>query len=446
MAAAHSISLQAFVYRTLTLRLVLMALVIGLFTGVSVFLSERQTLLAQVVEESRAEIQLLLLRTTQIVREHHREQRAAFYQALQERIAVTVKPLNGIYVYAHFFQVGSEESEERRDASYPLIDAVVDFARSLPRQPPAPGREAGLVRLQGRPHVWVVVPLSSASGGYQVLAQAVFVPSEATLQAIGRKLRHSVLLTLLIVAATSGLLYPVILLLVRRLTQFSRNLLDANLGTLSLLASAIAKRDSDTDVHNFRVTLYAVRLAETLQVDNPTLQTLIKGSFVHDVGKIGIRDDILRKPGRLDEEEFALMREHVRHGLDIIAGSPWLGDAAQVVGSHHERFDGSGYPAGLVGAAIPLVARIFAVADVFDALTSKRPYKEPLSFETTLELLLQGRGSHFDPAVLDVFCTIVEPLYHAYAGRDDQGLRDELQAVITRVFSEGEIVLEVPEA
>lgn len=443
MAASHPLSLQAFVYRTLTLRLVLMALVIGLLTGALVFFTERQTLLAQVVEESRAEIQLLLSRTTQIVREQHREQRAAFYQALEERMAVAVKPLNGTYVYVHFFQIGTEESEERRNASYPLIDAVVDFARSLPRQPPAPGREAGLVRLQGQPHVWVVVPLSSANGTYQVLAQAVFVPSEATLQAIGRKLRHSVLLTLLIVAATSGLLYPAILLLVRRLTQFSRHLLDANLGTLSLLASAIAKRDSDTDVHNFRVTLYAARLAEALQVDNPTLQTLVKGSFVHDVGKIGVRDDILLKPGRLDAEEFALMREHVRHGLDIIAGSSWLGDAAQVVGSHHERFDGSGYPAGLAGAAIPLVARIFAVADVFDALTSKRPYKEPLSFEATLEMLCQGRGSHFDPAVLDVFCAIAGPLYQTYAGRDDQGLRDELQAVITRVFSEGEIVLDV---
>ena len=116
-----------------------------------------------------------------------------------------------------------------------------------------------------------------------------------------------------------------------------------------------------------------------------------------------------------------------------------------MVGCHHERFDGSGYPAGLTGAAIPLVARIFAVVDVFDALTSQRPYKEPLGLAATLEVLRQGRGSHFDPAVLDVFCAMAGSLYQAYAGRDDQGLRDELQRMITRVFSAGEIVLDVSE-
>jgi HD-GYP domain-containing protein (c-di-GMP phosphodiesterase class II) len=136
------------------------------------------------------------------------------------------------------------------------------------------------------------------------------------------------------------------------------------------------------------------------------------------------------------------MREHVRHGLDIIGTSPWLADAVQVVGSHHERFDGSGYPAGLAGEAIPLVARIFAVADVFDALTSKRPYKEPFAYEAAMALLRRDRGRHFDPVVLDAFSTIAQALHQTYAGRDHQGLRDELQAVLARVFSRGEIVLD----
>lgn len=136
------------------------------------------------------------------------------------------------------------------------------------------------------------------------------------------------------------------------------------------------------------------------------------------------------------------MQIHVRHGLDIIGGSAWLADAAQVVGGHHERFDGGGYPEGLAAEAIPLTARIFAVVDVFDALTSKRPYKEPLTYEATMALLRQGRGSHFDPAVFDAFATIAQHLYHTYVGRDDQGLRDELQAVVARVFSQGEIVLD----
>jgi HD-GYP domain-containing protein (c-di-GMP phosphodiesterase class II) len=442
MAVSHPVSLQTFVYRTLTRRLVLMAVLISVSIAAIVYFSERHNLRVQVVEESRVAIRLLLARAVQIMQTQGSGQQDAFHQALEERLAVAFKPQNGEFVYANFFQVGTGASEERLDTKYPLIDTVARFARSLPRAAPAQGQEAGIITLGERLHVWVVVPLTDTVGPNPAYAQAVFAPSESVLQAIRQKLQRSVLVSLLIVVATSALLYPVILQLVRKLTLFSRNLLDANLGTLSLLASAIAKRDSDTDVHNFRVTLYAARLAEALHLDNTAVQTLVKGAFVHDVGKIGVRDDILLKPGKLDEEEFAQMQVHVRHGLDIIGGSTWLADAAQVVGGHHERFDGSGYPEGLAGEAIPLAARIFAVADVFDALTSKRPYKEPLAYEATMDVLRQGRGSHFDPAVFDAFATIAKKLYHAYAGRDDQGLRDELQAVVARVFSQGEIVLD----
>jgi HD-GYP domain-containing protein (c-di-GMP phosphodiesterase class II) len=442
MARSRPLSLQTFVYRTLTLRLTLMALVIGLLTAVAVYYTQRQNLRALVAEEARTEIQLLIARTLQIVHEQGKEQRAAFHQALEERLAVAVKPRDGDFVYVNFFQIGTNESEERRAAGYPLIGPVVGFARDQPRVAPAQGEQAEVVMLGERIHIWVVMPLTDPASPQPAYAQAMFAPSESARLALQEKLRHSVLLALLIVVATSALLYPVILQLVRKLTLFSRNLLEANLGTLSLLASAIAKRDSDTDVHNFRVTLYAVRLAEALHLENSAIQTLIKGAFLHDVGKIGVRDEILLKPGRLDAEEFAQMQAHVRHGLDIIGGSLWLADAAQVVGGHHERFDGSGYPEGLAGAAIPLAARIFAVADVFDALTSKRPYKEPLTCEAALTLLHQGRGSHFDPALVDAFSAIAGPLYHRYAGRDDQGLRDELKTIITRSFSQGDIVLD----
>jgi HD-GYP domain-containing protein (c-di-GMP phosphodiesterase class II) len=228
---------------------------------------------------------------------------------------------------------------------------------------------------------------------------------------------------------------------VGKLTFFSRNLLDANLAALSLLASAIAKRDSDTDVHNFRVTLYAVRLAESLHLANKEIQSLIKGAFLHDVGKIGIRDNILLKAGGLNEEEFTLMKDHVRHGVDIIQDSAWLSDGAPVVEGHHEKFDGSGYPRGLAGEAIPLLARIFAVGDVFDALTSRRPYKEPLAFEAAMLILREGRGRHFDPKIVEAFEVIAPELYRSWAIRDDQGLREELKTVITRYFSKGEILL-----
>ncbi len=270
----------------------------------------------------------------------------------------------------------------------------------------------------------------------------MFFPSVAfgSEQTIAQKLRRTVILTMLVVLASSGLLYPVILHLVNRLTLFSRNLLEANLDTLTLLASAIAKRDSDTDAHNFRVTFYAVRLAESLGLSTSELQALIKGAFLHDVGKIGVRDKILLKAGRLNAEEFSLMQEHVRHGMEIISGSDWLRDAAQVIESHHEKYDGSGYPMGKTGEAIPLLARIFAVADVFDALTSRRPYKEPFSCDAALAILEQGRRTHFDPRVLDAFQPLAPQLYRSCADSDAQQLRNDLRTVITRYFSEGLIV------
>ncbi|MGD9947866.1 MAG: HD-GYP domain-containing protein [Desulfobulbus sp.] len=442
MARSRPSSLQAFIYRTLTLRLAMMAVVLGFLIGCVVYLSERQNLQAQVVEGARIEIQLLIDRTSHLVAEQSKDPRVAFHQALEERLSIRRQSKDGGFVYAKFYQVGSTDSEERIDANYPLIDAVKQFAQSLQRSTSAmQGEKAEAVTLGGRLHIWVLMPIFQSVGSNPSYALAIFAPSKSARQALHKKLQRSIILALLIVGATSVLLYPVILQLVHKLTQFSQNLLDANLGTLSLLASAISKRDSDTDIHNYRVTLYAVRLAETLHLENSAIQTMIKGAFLHDVGKIGVRDDILLKPDKLDVEEFVEMQAHVGYGLDIISSSMWLADAAQVVGCHHEKYDGSGYPAGQAGEAIPLAARIFAVVDVFDALTSKRPYKQPLSFEATMDILQQGRGSHFDPIIVDVFATIAPDLYQGFAGCDDQRLRDHLRALITRYFSQGDIVL-----
>ena len=152
-----------------------------------------------------------------------------------------------------------------------------------------------------------------------------------------------------IVIATTLLIYPLIRRLVERLSDLSIHLLDANLETLQVLGNAIAKRDSDTDAHNYRVTIYSVRLAEAHSVDNAAIRRLIKGAFLHDVGKIGVRDHVLLKPGRLNEEEFEIMKTHVSHGLDIIARSHWLRDAGEVIGGHHEQYAGKGYFGGSGG-------------------------------------------------------------------------------------------------
>jgi HD-GYP domain-containing protein (c-di-GMP phosphodiesterase class II) len=166
------------------------------------------------------------------------------------------------------------------------------------------------------------------------------------------------------------------------------------------------------------------------------IQGLIKGAFLHDVGKIGVRDNILLKPGRLDTREFEVMKSHVSHGLDIVNRSEWLDDANQVVAYHHEKFDGSGYFAGLKGEEIPLIARIFAIADVFDALTSRRPYKDPVSFQETMEILENEKGCHFDPQLVDTFAELAEDLYQQYAGKNDDYLKDILATIRERYFQE----------
>ena len=435
-------TLHRFVYRTLTLRLLLMAFLISVLTGGAVYFLEQQNLQQQVVDDARAALQQLVARSAAIIESSGLNEQAAFLQALDERQAMKIKPKEGDFVYASFFSREHQRVEERLASDYPLIDAVTRFARALPREGLTDGQTVATVRLDGRLHIVLAMPILSPAGKIEGYSQGIFALSEAARMLSQRKLQRSITLAIFAVLVTSALLYPVVLRLFHRLTLFSRNLLEANLSTLSLLASAIAKRDSDTDVHNFRVSLYAVRLAEHIGVPTDALQSLVKGAFLHDVGKIGVRDDILLKAGQLDEEEFALMQEHVRHGLEIISTSAWLQDAAAIVGGHHEKYDGSGYPQGLAREAIPLAARIFAIADVFDALTSARPYKKALSLDQALAILHKGRGSHFDPALLDAFVPLAQELYAAYAMRDDQGLRDELKALITRIFSEGAILLE----
>jgi HD-GYP domain-containing protein (c-di-GMP phosphodiesterase class II) len=158
----------------------------------------------------------------------------------------------------------------------------------------------------------------------------------------------------------------------------------------------------------------------------------MKGAFVHDVGKIGIRDAVLLKPGRLTDEEFNEMKKHVQHGRDIVQRSYWLSDTLDVVGGHHEKYDGSGYDRGLTGAEIPLHARIFSIADVFDALTSKRPYKEPFGYDKAMAILQEGRGTHFDPELVNVFAKISRALFDEIATGDDERSRKYLARILDR--------------
>ncbi|MGC2165647.1 MAG: HD-GYP domain-containing protein [Gallionella sp.] len=191
----------------------------------------------------------------------------------------------------------------------------------------------------------------------------------------------------------------------------TREVLDSHLSIMGALGRAIAKRDSDTGAHNYRVAWIAACIAERMGLSGRAMQSLIAGAFLHDVGKIGVPDSILLKPGKLDDDESGIMRTHVAQGEEIVGGTGWLGGARSVVAAHHEKWDGSGYPHQLKGEKIPLPARIFAVADVFDALCSKRPYKESMGFDSVMSVLEKETGSHFDPSVMKVFRTMAHDIF-----------------------------------
>lgn len=220
----------------------------------------------------------------------------------------------------------------------------------------------------------------------------------------------------------------------RELELISGALLNANVGMLEVLGSAIAKRDSDTCAHNYRVTIYSIHLGKALQLTESSLRSLIKGAFLHDIGKIAISDAILLKPGRLDAGEFEVIKTHVYHGSEIIKAYQWLSDAEDIVFHHHEKYNGNGYPDGLKAEQIPLSARIFAIADVFDALTSQRPYKEAYSFEKALQIMKDDAGSHFDPVIFKLFTEGVAETYHVLRNYNEAQLAASLHTIMQAYF------------
>ncbi len=230
------------------------------------------------------------------------------------------------------------------------------------------------------------------------------------------------------------IVYPVIQVLHHRLRQKNRDLVQANLGILESLANAAAKRDSDTSTHNYRVTLYAINLGIELGLSDIQIRQLIKGAFLHDVGKIGVADAVLLKDSALSADEFREMKAHVELGVDILKHNAWLEDALEVVAYHHEKYDGSGYPYGLKGESIPLVARIFTLVDVFDALTSKRPYKEAFACERSVDMLEGKCAGQFDPELLRVFARIARSLYLQINQSSEAELREQLRRQIDRYF------------
>ena len=188
-----------------------------------------------------------------------------------------------------------------------------------------------------------------------------------------------------------------------KLQEAYRTLKKAHLESVKVLAEAIDAKDPYTRGHSDRVKGMSLRLALSLGLTEDKMEILEYGALLHDIGKIGINDGILQKEGPLTPEEFQLIQEHPSIGVKIVEGVEFFEDMIPMIRHHHERFDGAGYPDGLIGEAIPLEARIIAISDAFDAMTSLRPHRPLLPFEDVLVEMERGKGRQFDPKILEVF-------------------------------------------
>jgi HD-GYP domain-containing protein (c-di-GMP phosphodiesterase class II) len=191
--------------------------------------------------------------------------------------------------------------------------------------------------------------------------------------------------------------------LLENLQRSNLELVVAYNDTIEGWSRAMDLRDRETEGHTQRATEMTLKLARHMGLSEAELAHVRRGALLHDIGKIGVPDHILNKPGSLTDEEWAVMRKHPQFAYDLISPIAYLAPALDIPYCHHEKWDGSGYPRGLKGGQIPLSARLFAVVDVFDALTSDRPYRPAWSKQKALAYIRENAGSHFDPACVEAF-------------------------------------------
>ena len=199
--------------------------------------------------------------------------------------------------------------------------------------------------------------------------------------------------------------------------------------TLEALGDALDLKDAETEGHSKRVTAFTIAIARAMELPQERVRVIARGAFLHDIGKMAIPDAILRKPGRLSPDEQAIMQGHAYDGYQMLRKIPFLQEAAEIVYSHQERYDGSGYPRGLKGDQIPLGARIFAVADTFDAMTSDRPYRAAQSISSGRREIERNVGTQFDPEVVRVFLSVPERIWVELRSEiENQGMHRRYEA------------------
>jgi HD-GYP domain-containing protein (c-di-GMP phosphodiesterase class II) len=208
-------------------------------------------------------------------------------------------------------------------------------------------------------------------------------------------------------------------LLISHLQRRNRELSQSYLDTVNIVMKAVEARDSYTRGHSERVSALAKAIGNQMKLSEEQLFNLEIGSLLHDVGQISIPDAILQKPGPLEDDEYARVKRHPEDGKKMVEPVSYLDEAIPTILYHHERFDGSGYPEKLQGEQIPLSGRIIAVADVFDALTNDRPYRDRLPTQKAVQMIKDGKGSKFDPAVVDVFLGVIKTYKTRPAKQED---------------------------
>lgn len=198
----------------------------------------------------------------------------------------------------------------------------------------------------------------------------------------------------------------------KQLSQALRDLEKSYDYTLEAFAGALDLKDAETEGHCQRVTSYTILIARNMGVESNVLRHIARGAFLHDIGKMGIPDSILRKPGPLTDEEWRVMRNHAEIGYGVLRNIPFLQKAAEIVLTHQERYDGNGYPNGLRAEEIPIGSRIFAVADALDAMISERPYRHAISLEAARDEIVRNAGTQFDPGVVEIFLGLPQETWH----------------------------------
>jgi cyclic di-GMP phosphodiesterase len=216
----------------------------------------------------------------------------------------------------------------------------------------------------------------------------------------------------------------------RQLSHTLRDLEKSYDYTLEALGGALDAKDAETEGHCQRVTAITITIARAMNLDKEMLKHIARGAFLHDIGKMGIPDNILRKPGPLNERERAIMRRHCEIGYEMLKRIPFLREAAEIVLYHQEYYDGSGYPRGLRGEEIPIGARIFAIADTLDAIISDRPYRRAQPIGAAREEIRRNSGKQFDPQVVDVFLSQPDSVWLEVQNRAGTAVGERLSALV----------------